>query len=146
MANDFRILGRDTTLRMTQNGVLLNETTAIKVASFKPVVTLLSEGFLGEAAKRHREIFDEIDTGFTVEPEGTQIFQMQLALYNRARTGQSTIQLNLAFRLAFPSGAIFKISIPDLKFSDIGNVDISSREAFVGMTFAAKSDRYIPLF
>jgi hypothetical protein len=146
MANDFRILGRDTTLRMTQNGVLLNETTAIKVSNFKPVVTLLSEGFLGEAAKRHREIFDEIDTGFTVEPEGKQIFQMQFALYQRARTGLSNIQINLSFRLAFPSGAIFKISVPDLKFSDIGNVDFSSREAFVGMTFAAKSDRYIPLF
>ena len=87
MANDFRILGRDTTLRMTQNGVLLNETTAIKVSNFKPVVTLLSEGFLGEAAKRHREIFDEIDVGFTVEPEGSQIFQMQYQLYLRARTG-----------------------------------------------------------
>ncbi len=146
MANDFRILGRDTTLRLTENGVLKNETTAIKVASFKPVVTLLSEGFLGEQAKRHREIFDEIDVGFTVEPEGTQVFQMQFDIYNRARTGLSAVQLNLSFRLAFPSGAIFKISIPDLKFSDLGNVDISSREAFVGMTFAAKSDRYIPLF
>ena len=71
---------------------------------------------------------------------------MQFDIYNRARTGLSAVQLNLSFRLAFPSGAIFKISIPDLKFSDLGNVDISSREAFVGMTFAAKSDRYIPLF
>ena len=146
MANDFRILGRDVTLRMTENGVLLNETTAIKVGNFKPVVTLLSEGFLGEAAKRHREIFDEIDVGFTVEPEGSQIFQMQYQLYLRARTGQNSVQVNLGFRLAFPSGAIFKISVPDLKFSDIGNVDFASREAFVGMTFAAKSDRYIPLF
>ena len=146
MANDFRILGRDTTLRMTMNGALQSETTAIKVSSFKPVVTLLSEGFLGESAKRHREIFDEIDVGFSVEPEGKQIFQMQQELYLRARTGQSTVQINLSFRLAFPSGAIFKISVPDLKFSDIGNVDFSSREAFVGMTFAAKSDRYIPLF
>lgn len=148
MPNDFRILGRDITLRLTQGGVLLSETTALKVASFKPVVTLLSEGFIGEAAKRHREIFDEVDVAFTVEPEGTQLFQMQYALYQRARTGQApaSTQVNIGFRLAFPSGAIFKISVPDLKFSDIGNVDIGSRESFAGMTFAAKSDRYIPLF
>jgi hypothetical protein len=146
MANDFRILGRDTTLRLTSNGVLQSETTAIKVSHFKPVVTLLSEGFLGEAAKRQREIFDEIDVGFTVEPEGEQIFQVQYALYQRARTGQNTTQLNLSFRLAFPSGVIFKISIPDLKFSDIGGLDAAGRESFDTMSFAAKSDRYVPLF
>jgi hypothetical protein len=148
MGNDFRILGRDITLRLTQGGTLLSETTAIKSATFKPVITLLSEGFLGETAKRHREIFDEVDVGFTCEPEGTQIFQMQYAVYQRARTGQApaTTQINLSFRLAFPSGAIFKLSVPDLKFADLGALGFGSREAFAEMSFAAKSDRYLPLF
>ena len=147
MGSDFRILGRDVTLRLTKNGVLQNETTAIKVSSFKPVVSLLSEGFLGEVAKRHREIFEEVDVAFTVEPEGKQVFQMQYELYQRARSGTApAVQINLGFRLAFPGGAIFKVSVPDLKFSDIGNVDFSSREAFASMSFTAKSDRYMPIF
>ncbi len=145
--NDFRILGRDVTLRLTQDGTLLNETTAVKVSSFKPIVTLLSEGFLGENAKRHREIFDEVDVSFSVEPEGVQIFQMQYALYLRARQGSAPqVQINLGFRLAFPGGRVFKITVPNLKFSDIGNLENPGRESFSAMTFAAKSDRYVPIF
>ena len=144
---DYRILGRDTTLRLTQGGVLLAETQAIKNLDFKLVLTLLSEGFLGEAAKRHREIFDEIDLSFGVEPEGKEIFQMQYAVYQRARNGGvQTVQINMGFRLQFPSGQIIRMTVPDLKFGNIGDISNSGREAFVAMAFTAKSDRYIPSF
>ncbi len=134
-------------MRLTQNGALLAETTALKDINFKLMQTLISEGFIGEAAKRHREIFDEVDVSFSVEPEGVQIFQMQYALYLRARQGSAPqVQINLGFRLAFPGGRVFKITVPNLKFSDIGNLENPGRESFSAMTFAAKSDRYVPIF
>lgn len=142
---DYRIFGRDVTIRLTEGGVLRSELTAVKSANFKPVQTLLSEGFLGEPAKRHREIFDEVQVTFTLEPEGKDVFLMQLDVSNRARTGETTAatQINVGFRYQFPNGAIVKIMVPDLKFDDIGNVDVGGRETFVGMTFSGKSDRYI---
>jgi hypothetical protein len=145
--SDYRILGRDTSLRLTKNGVWMSETTAIKNIDVKPVVTLLSEGFLGEAAKRHVEIFDEVDVSFSVEPEGKQIFQTQYAIYQRARSGGvQNLQINLGFRLLFPSGTIVKLTVPDLKFGNIGDISNSSREAFVAMSFSAKATKYIPSF
>jgi hypothetical protein len=141
---DYRILGRDTSLRLTQDGVLLQETSAIKNIDFKPEITLNSEGFIGEGADRHREIFKAVDVSFGIEPEGQQILQMQFALYQRARSGQANkLQINLGYRLLFPSGTIVRITLPDLKFSDIGGLVNAGRESMLTMSFAAKTDRYI---
>ncbi len=144
--SDFRVLGRDATMRLTQNGSLLAETTALKDINFKLAQTLISEGFLGEAAKRHREIFDEVELTWNVEPEGKEILQMQYAIYNRARSGQSDLQINLGFRIAFPSGVIARITVPDLKFGVNGDLAVPNRESFVTMAFSAKAGKYIPSF
>ena len=147
MGADYRILGRDSTIRVTQNGLLLAETAAVKVWDFKPVVTLLSEGFIGEAAKRHREIAEEVAVTYSVQPEGSQVMQMQYAVWQRARSGQANnLQINIGFRLLFPSGTVVKIMVPDLKFDDIGNMSNPGREAFVAMTFSAKAGTYVPSF
>jgi hypothetical protein len=144
--SDFRILGRDSTMRLTQDGVLLSETTALKNIDFKPMQTLISEGFLGEAAKRHREIVDEVDISWSVEPEGSQILQMQYAIYNRARSGTGNMVINVGFRLAFPSGKIVRITVPDIKFSANGDLSVPGRESFDTMSFAGKAQKYIPNF
>lgn len=142
--SDFRILGRDVTVRTTKAGALVSEITAIKNLSFKPTQTLLSEGFLGEPAKRHREVFEEVQVSFSVEPEGKDVLQLQQDVSNRSRAGSANpIQINVSFRLQFASGTIVKIVIPDVQFDDIGNMDVSGRDAFVGMSFSGKSDRYI---
>jgi len=146
MPGDYRVLGRDSTLRISQGGALITEITAVKANDFKPVFTLISEGLIGEAAKRHREIFDEIDVTFSVQPEGLAILQMQSQLYARARSGQNlaAYQVNLAFYILFTSGQTARITVPDLKFSDPGGLINAGRETFQVMNFAAKSDRYIP--
>jgi hypothetical protein len=146
MPADYRVLGRDTTLRLTQSGVLLAE-SAVKNLDFGPEFTLLSEGFIGEAAERHREVFKSIDVSFGIEPSTVEIFQLQYAIYNRARSGLlSTVQVNLGYRIQFPTGQIVRITLPDLKFSDAGKLANSGREAFLTQTWTAKTDRYIPSF
>ena len=147
MTSDYRVLGRDTNIRVTQRGILLTEITAIKNLDFGPELTLLSEGFLGESAERHREVFKAVDVNFVVEPEGEQIFQLQYAIYQRARSGQANdLQINLGYRIQFPSGVIFRLTLPDLRFSDDGKLANAGRESFLAMSFAAKTDRYIPNF
>ena len=148
MANnaDYRILGRDSTMRLTQGGTLLAETSALSNIELKLVQTLLSEGFLGEPAKRHREVFDEVDVSWSVEPEGKEILLMQNAIYGRARTGQGGFQINLGLRLAFPSGVNVRLTIPDLKFGANGDLSIPGREQFAKMAFSAKAGLYIPSF
>jgi hypothetical protein len=142
--SDFRVLGRDITLRATKGGVLLNETTAIKNLTFKPIVKLISEGFLGEAALRHREIFEEVQIAWGWEPEGKQVFGLVRDVYERSRTGQANpVQINIGFRIQFPSQVIARITVPDIQFDDIGNLNMSGRDAFADMTFSGKSDRYI---
>jgi len=145
--SDYRVLGRDTTLRLTQSGLMLAETTAIKNLDFGPEFTLLSEGFLGEATERHREVFKAVDVSFSVEPEGSEIFLMQYAIYQRARSGQANnLQINLGYRIMFPSGHIIRITLPDLRFSDPGKLANAGRESFLTQSFAAKTDRYLPAF
>jgi len=147
MATDYRVLGRDTNIRITQSGILLTEITAIKNLDFGPELTLLSEGFLGESAERHREVFKSVDVNFVVEPEGESIFQLQYAIYQRARSGQANdLQINLGYRIQFPSGTIFRMTLPDLRFSDPGKLANAGRESFLSQSFAAKTDRYIPNF
>ena len=143
-SSDFRVLGRDITLRMTEDGSLLKESTAIQKLSFKINLKLLEEGFLGEGAQRHREIFDSVGLMWSVEPEGKEIFLLIYDVYQRARTGQANPpKINMGFRIQFASGATVRITVPDIQFDDIGNLDISGRDAFAAQTFSGKSDRYI---
>ena len=146
MPGDSRILGRDSTMRLTSNGALLAETAALKVTKFNPIQTLISEGFIGEAAKRHREIFDEVDVSWDVEPEGREIFEMQYGIYQRARQGASNLVITVGFRLAFPSGTVVRITVPDIKFGTNGDLNNPGRESFLTMAFAGKAGKYIPNF
>ena len=142
--SDFRVLGRDVTLRATEGGILLAETTAIKNLQFKINIKLLSEGFLGEAALRHREIFDDVGITWGWEPEGKEVFGLVNDVYERSRTGQANpVQINIGFRIQFPSQVIARITVPDVQFDDIGNLNVSGRDAFLDMTFSGKSNRYI---
>jgi hypothetical protein len=143
---DYRILGRDSTMRLTSNGIVLEETTALSNIDIKLVQTLLSEGFLGEVSKRHVEVFDEVDVSWNVEPEGSQIMLMQQAIYQRARGDTTPLQINLGLRLAFPSGTNVRLIIPNLKFGVNGDFSVPGREQFDKMAFSAKATAYIPTF
>ena len=143
-SGDFRVLGRDITLRMTEDGALLKESTAIQKLTFKINIKLLEEGFLGEGAQRQREIFDSVGLAWSVEPEGKEIFLMIYDVYQRARQGTANPpKINMSFRIQFANGATVRISVPDIQFDDIGNLDVTGRDAFAMQTFSGKSNRYL---
>ena len=144
---DFRILGSETTVRITKDGQLLSEITTIKEQTFKIGIKLITEGYLGEVANRHREIFEECSGAFSIVPENETPFQLQEAIYNRARrAGANDTIINLGIRLAFPSGVIFRVTFPDLHFETIGDFNAPSRDAFTTMAFSWKTTKYIPSF
>jgi len=144
---DFRILGSETTLRITQGGLLLAEITTVKDITWKVGIKLITEGYLGELANRHREIFEECSGTFNVVPENTTPFNLQQVIYNRARqAGANDVQVNIGIRLQFPSGSLFRVTFPDIHFETIGDFNAPSRDAFDTMAFSWKATKYIPAF
>lgn len=144
---DFRILGDEITLRITKGGELLSEITAIKDLTWKLGVKLITEGYLGEPANRHREIFEECSGSFNIVPENLAPFQLADAIYQRARrAGANDVQINLGIRLAFPSGSIFRVTFPDTHYESLGDFNASSRDSFGTMAFSWKATKYIPSF
>jgi len=53
------------------------------------------------------------------------------------------VQINMGFRIQFPSGTIVRVTVPDIQFDDIGNLNVSGRDAFAAQTFSGKSNRFI---
>jgi len=144
---DFRLLGNETTVRLTQNRQLLSEITTVKDVTFKIGIKLITEGYLGELANRHREIFEECSGSFAIVPENETPFTLQNNVYLRAlRAGANDMTANLGIRLAFPSGVIFRVTFPDLHFETIGDFNAPSRDAFTTMAFSWKTTKYIPSF
>ena len=144
---DFRILGSETTLRITSGGRLLSEITTVKDFTYKLGLKNISEGYLGEMANRHREVFEECSGGFNIVPENLTPFQLQNAVYLRARqAGANDTQINLGIRLEFPSGALFRVTFPGLTFENLGDFNSPSRDAFDTMNFSWKTDKWIPAF
>ena len=143
MSAPTRILGQDVTLRITQDGVALSQITAVESATFHPKVRTLSEQFLGETAMRQDEIFDEVDVSVVIQPEGIQLFQMQLDVVNRAivrqQAGRPTF--NFSFKISFPAGGSARILVPDLSF-DLGPLNVPERDQYANLNLAGKSDRY----
>jgi hypothetical protein len=144
---DFRLLGNEVTLRLVSNGSLLSEITAIKDVTWKVGIKLISEGYLGENANRHREIFEECSGAFAIVPENEAPFTLQQSIYKRAlQAGANDVQINLGVRLAFPSGVIFRVTFPDVHFETVGDFNQSGRDTFAAMSYSWKSTKYVPSF
>lgn len=144
---DFRLLGNEVTLRLTSNGALLSEITTIKELTWKIGIKLISEGYLGEMANRHRELFEECSGGFNIVPENEAPFVLQQSIYKRAlQAGAADTQINIGARLAFPSGTIFRVTFPDVHFETIGDFNQAGRDSFAAMAWSWKSTKYVPSF
>lgn len=144
---DFRILGSETTLRITSGGLLLSEITTVKDFTYKLGLKNIAEGYLGEPANRHREVFEECSGGFSIVPENLTPFDLQNIVYLRARqAGANDKQINLGIRLQFPSGSIFRVTFPNLTFENLGDFNAAGRDVFDVMNFTWKTDKWIPSF
>jgi hypothetical protein len=142
---ELRIFGREIQIRLTRDGSLLTEITAIKNFVFETRHRIITEGYLGETAQRQDEIFDEVGGNFTVHPEGTEILELQRLIVDRSsRRVANDEQVSCTFRTLFPinGGTVARITIPDMKFDPIP-LSFSARDAYVEMGFVFKASRYL---
>jgi len=139
---EFRARGVEATIRITRNGVLQTEITAIKDFTFETRQRVTTENYLGETASRQDEIFDEVGGSFTVNPEGSQILELQALVVRRSqRRVVNDEQISSTFRIQFPNGVIARIMIPDMKFDPIP-LRAPARDQYLELAFTWKSDRY----
>lgn len=137
-----RVFGRDTVLRIAQDGVLLTTITAIKSHTFETRQRIMTENYLGEGSARQDEIFDEVGGNMLIHIEGPEILELQRAVADRAsRREADPTQITLTFRITFPGGRVARIVVPDVKFDPIPLND-PARDAYVEMTLTYKGDRY----
>jgi hypothetical protein len=143
MANEFRVFGKEVTIRFTRSGNIISEITAIKNFTFETRQRIITDQYLGETASRQDEIFDEVGGSFTVHPEGTDILELQKLIADRSQRRQSVDEeINCTFRIAFPNGASPKITIPDMHFDPIP-LNVPNRDAYVEMSFTYKATGYL---
>lgn len=140
---ELRIFGREISIRLTRASALLTEITAIKSFSFETRQRIITEGYLGEGAQRQDEIFDEVGGNFQVHPEGMQVLFLQQMIQQRASQRVANFEkVSATFRAQFPTGVIARFTIPDMKFDPIP-FNVSSRDAYVDMTFTFKASSYL---
>lgn len=143
MAAEFRIFGKEVTIRLTQAGKLLGTITAIKNFVFQTDHRIISEGYLGETSMRQDEIFDGVSGSFSVNPEDqTPLLLQQLIATRAQRRIAQEEEVNCTFRAAFPNGQTPKITIPDMHFDPIP-FNVGARDAYVEMSFSYKASKYI---
>lgn len=140
--SEFRILGKSVTVRLTRNGALLSEITAIKSFSFETRHRVITEGYLGETAQRQDEIFDEVGGSIGIHVSGTEILELQRLVTDRStRRLADDEKVSITFRVAFPNGDSARVTVPDVKIDPIG-LNVGSRDGYVDTTISYKSDRY----
>lgn len=142
MSDELRLLGREVSLRLSQNNVLKRESTAIKSTTIEVGTKLLSEKYLGESGARQDEIFEEIRGNAHFHITGTELLALQNDVYKRSRkrTANPTV-FSMTFRCEFPDGSIARISVPDVKFEPIP-FNVTAQDAYVEMTLTWKAERY----
>lgn len=140
---EFRVFGKEVSIRITRSNALLREITAIRSFTFETRQRIITEGYLGETAMRQDEIFDEVGGSFTIVPEGMEVLDLQQLIQQRSsRRIANDEQVSATFRVQFPSGVIARFTVPDMKFDPIP-INVSSRDAYVDMTFTYKASSYI---
>jgi hypothetical protein len=143
MSNEMRLFGREVTIRLTQDGAMLSEVTAVKSLTFETRQRIITEGYLGESAQRQDEIFDEVGGSIALHLEGADILLLQQAVVQRSsKRSANPTKISINFRAQFPNGIVARFTVPDVKFDPIP-FNVSGRDAYVDTTLTYKSNRYL---
>ena len=140
--SETRVFGRDTTLRLIQDGQLITEVTAIRSWTFDVNVKRVEEHYLGETAARQDEIFESVSGNIPFHVEGPSALKLQKAIADRAtKRSNPQPQFDISLRIAFPSGVVARINVADIKFDPIP-LNQSGRENYLEMTLNWKAPKY----
>ncbi len=143
MADSLRIRGQEILVRIIQSSQVLRTITAIKSLSWTPKFDILREGYLGETVDRRDDIYRGSAVELTLHPEGQDVLVLIGAIRDRAarRTAQSAVRISITFTASFPNGDRPRVTIPDVKFSDIP-FNMSARDQYVDVRLSGEAEDF----
>lgn len=139
-----RILGQETLVSLTRNGVLVQELTAIKSASFNFKGEAVKSDYLGQPGP----VFDEVNDGvdgkidFEVDDPGFFIFLTQL-IQRKQGIPAAQFFVNINTRFNFRNGVSRLCVIPQVSFGDVP-LEVPERKQKVkgSLSFMAQGARF----
>ncbi len=143
MADSLRIRGQEILIRIVAANQLLRTLTAIKSLTWTPKFDILKEGYLGEVTDRRDDIYRGSAIELEFHPESADAFVLIKLLRDRAqrRTAQAAARVNVLFTAQFPNGDRPKLTVPDVKFSDVP-MSMTARDQYVGIRLSGEAEDF----
>jgi len=143
MAEEQRLKGQDTQLRITSAGVLLRTITAVSSMTLTVKSDILSKGYLGEGSERKDEIYKGVGFDLEFDPESNEGIILLGVIRDRAskRTNAANFKIGVACVLNFPNGQRPRVTIGDLKFSN-PSLTIAGRDSYVGEKLTGEAEDF----
>lgn len=137
---DNRLKGQDVVVRITRQGRLEAQITAVKDFAINVDAASIQEGYLGEPEDRFDDIVNGCSGSITVAHEGPEVLRLVQFIIDRAQrkiVGDDA-KINVTARFNFPDGRRPRVMVRDLKFDQIP-IGASGRAEYVNTTFSFKA-------
>lgn len=113
-----RIKGQESEVSIVVNGNVMSSITTIRSLEIAPKTEIKEEGYLGETTQRYDEIFNGVRGNIEGHFESQQVFDMMMAIIDRARRRTPGIKINIKTTLNFPNGDRPRIFLQDCFFGE----------------------------
>lgn len=141
-----RLMGQETLVTITRNGVLVQALTAIKSASFNFKGEAVKSDYLGQPGPVFDEVNDGVDGKIDFEVDDPAFFELLVLLIER-KQGLPAAQflVNINTRFNFRTGVRRFCVIPQVSFGDIP-LEVPERKQKVrgSLSFMAQGARFPP--
>lgn len=143
MADELRLRGQETQLRITQGGVILRTLTLIENLTVTILAEILRKSYLGQTTEMKDDIYKGVKVEFGFDVTSSEPFVMVATLRDRMqrRTAQAGAQVNLRTTLNLANGTRPRLTIPDLKFQD-PTFALQNRESYAGFRFQCEAEDF----
>ena len=143
MAEEQRLKGQDTQVRIISANKLLRTITAVSNLTLTVKTDIISKGYLGEGSERKDEIYKGIGFDMEFDPESNEGIILLGAIRDRAskRTAAAAIKIGVACVLNFPNGQRPRVTIGDLKFSN-PSLTLAGRDSYAGEKLSGEAEDF----
>jgi hypothetical protein len=136
---DNRIKGQEVAIRITRQGRLEAQITAIKDCTLNLDSATIEEGYLNETSNRFDDVVNGASGSFGVTNEGPELLRLVDFISQRAqrRITGGDLRINLTGRFSWPDGRRARMMFSDLKFDQVP-IAMPGRAEYVTSTFSFK--------
>jgi hypothetical protein len=113
-----RIKGQESEISMVVDGAVMSSTTTIRSLEIAAKTEIKEEGYLGETTNRYDEIFNGVRGHIEGHMETKQVFDIMMAIIDRARRRTPGVKINIKTTLNFPNGDRPRVLLQDCFFGE----------------------------